>query len=121
MMRAADSRVETPVQSWALSVLFGVVAPLFTSLGLLIAMLAIGTIVAIAVRHAGLLGLSGVLTGFGACWTVLVLRIPATGGSLDNLAFWLAVGLVPLVVGLAALAATTLLRLRGFPPTGARR
>ena len=107
MMRAANSRVETPVRSWALSVLFGVVAPLFTSLGLLIAILAIGTIVAIAVRHAGLIGFSGVLTGFGACWTVLVLRIPATGGSLENLAFWLAIGLVPLIIGLAVLALMT--------------
>jgi len=120
-MRTLDRQTGSPVRSWALSALFGVVAPLFTSLGLLIAILAIGTIVAIAVRHAGLLGLSGVLTGFGACWTVLVLRIPATGGSLDNLAFWLAVGLVPLVVGLAALALTASPRPGGLPPPDSRR
>jgi hypothetical protein len=48
--------------------------------------------------------LSGLLTGFGGLWTYLEVRVFTSGGMQDNGTFWLAVGLVPLVIGLTVLA-----------------
>jgi hypothetical protein len=47
--------------------------------------------------------LSGLLTGFGALWSFLVLRVLLSDATQENGAFWLAVGVVPLVAGLALL------------------
>ena len=47
------------------------------------------------------MALSGLLTGFGALWTFLVARQLASGATTDNAAFWLAVGILPLVLGCA--------------------
>ncbi len=99
------SRYATPFRSWVLSALFGAVAPLFTSLGLVIGLAAIGVIAALAVRQAGLIGISGVLTGFGLCWTLLMARVLMGPGGLDNGALWLALGLVSLVAGFGVLTA----------------
>jgi hypothetical protein len=46
-------------------------------------------------------GLSGVLTGFGTLWTLLIASALASGGGLDNAMGWLVVGIVPAVLGLS--------------------
>jgi hypothetical protein len=55
---------------------------------------------------------AGSLLGFGAGWTLLVALQLGRGGTSGNDPFWLAVGLVPLVLGLAV---TVLLVVLGRP------
>src|SRR5450759_161737 len=74
------------------------------TLALLVTLLAIP----LARRRDGRVGLSGLLTGFGAIWLFLMANESASGGMLDNAAFWVAVGVVPLVAGLAILSGIVL-------------
>lgn len=67
------------------------------------ALLALVLAVALVVRGAHLVALSGLLTGFGALWTFLLVLQFASGSTLDNSTFWLSVGFVPLAVGLILL------------------
>ena len=48
--------------------------------------------------------LAGLLIGFGATWLALLERQAASGGQLDGPAPWFALGVAPLLVGLALLA-----------------
>jgi hypothetical protein len=105
-------RSDTPVRSWILSTLLGAVAPLFMSLGLVLGLLGVGGIAILAIRRAGLLGLSGALTGFGLFWTILIARVLMQPGALDNGFLWLMVGLVPLATGLAL---AVVMQSRRFP------
>jgi hypothetical protein len=91
-----------PLQ-WITMAVFGAVATLMTSLGLLAALLFLVLAVPLVVRGAHLVALSGLLTGFGGFWTFLMARQASSGGTLDNSTFWLAVGIVPLATGLALL------------------
>jgi hypothetical protein len=88
---------------WVTTFVFGAAATLMTSFGLLAALLFLLLAVPLVVRGAHLVAASGLLTGFGASWTLLISRQFASGGSLDNSTFWLAVGIVPLALGLASL------------------
>jgi hypothetical protein len=72
------------------------------SLGLMIAGLLMLLSVPLVVR-GGLPVLSAVLTGFGALWTVLVLGQLNRGGAAADDGLRLAVGLVPLALGLTLL------------------
>jgi hypothetical protein len=47
---------------------------------------------------------SGLAIGFGVIWLVLLARQAVTGGSLDNAEAWVAVGAIPLAIGILALA-----------------
>ena len=58
----------------------------------------------VIVRRPHLVALSGLLTGFGGLWTYLLVRVFTSRGIQEDGTFWLAVGLVPLVVGLTVLA-----------------
>jgi hypothetical protein len=78
------------------------------TLALLVALLAIP----LARRRDGRVGLSGLLTGFGANWLFLIANESGSGGTLDNAAFWVAVGVVPLIAGLAILSGIALRELR---------
>jgi len=88
---------------WITTFVLGAAATLMTSFGLLAALLFLLLAVPLVVRGAHLVALSGLLTGFGAFWTFLMARQFASGGTLDNSTFWLAVGIVPLAIGLALL------------------
>jgi hypothetical protein len=46
------------------------------------------------------------LTGFGAFWLLVMARALADGGGMDDAAFWVAVGAVPLGIGLGILLLT---------------
>jgi hypothetical protein len=61
-----------------------------------------------------LLGLAGLLVGFGGVWLLLMANQFASGGRLSDPAPWLAVGAVPLAIGLVlALAGIGLAVRRG--------
>jgi hypothetical protein len=81
----------------------GAAATLMTSFGVLAALLFLVLSVPLVVRGAHLVALSGLLTGFGGFWTLLMARQASSGGTLDNSTFWLTVGIVPLAIGLALL------------------
>jgi hypothetical protein len=57
-------------------------------------------VVAVVLFATRLSALAGVFTGFGLFWLVMMGWQLASGGELDNLPFWVGVGLVPLVLGL---------------------
>jgi hypothetical protein len=78
----------------------GAIAPIFISLGLVFGLIGLGGIAFLAIRHAGLLGLSGALTGFGICWSSLTARVLIQPEGLNNGLLWLMVGLVPIATGL---------------------
>jgi hypothetical protein len=101
---------------WIVSAALGAVTVVFTSFAL-IAVLAWGLLlVPLVLRGDRLVALSGAVTGFGAVWTTLI-GSEWTSSSADTRAFWLAVGVVPLVVGCGSLA----LLLTGRLVTAARR
>jgi hypothetical protein len=50
------------------------------------------------------IALSGLLAGFGACWSIRIARQVASGGTTDNADFWIAGGIVPLTVGCGLIA-----------------
>lgn len=90
---------------WFLSLLAGAVA---TYLSTLVGWFAVGLVlflfVPVLIRPVGLVALSGLLTGFGGSWSLLIGAQVLSGGQVDGEGFWLMVGLVPLALGLAALA-----------------
>jgi hypothetical protein len=91
------------VMRWTLGAGLGVLVILSTVFGLIPAIL-IGLLMIPISRRLGGTPVAGALTGFGALWLVLVLAQARSGGVLENAAFWIAVGVVPLVVGCAATA-----------------
>jgi hypothetical protein len=54
----------------------------------------------LAVRQERFAALSGLLLGFGATWLAGMARQTMTGGRLEDPAPWLALGIVPLALGL---------------------
>ena len=80
--------------------LLGVVGTLLTSFGPIVALLFLLLATPLIVRGDHLVALSGLLTGFGGSWSFLMARQSASGGVTDN-AGWVAVGVVPLVLGCA--------------------
>ncbi len=91
-----------PLQ-WITTAVLGAAASMMTSFGLLAALLFLALATPLVIRGAHLVALSGLLTGFGGFWTLLMARQSSSGGTLDNSTFWLAVGIVPLATGLALL------------------
>jgi hypothetical protein len=75
-----------------------------TVFGPLAAFLTLLLSVPVMVRRPHLVAVSGLLTGFGGLWTYLMVGVFTSGGKQDNGTFWLAVGAVPLSVGLVLLA-----------------
>ena len=88
---------------WITTFVLGGVATVMTVFGPLAAFLTLLLAIPVIVRRPHLVALSGLLTGFGGLWTYLVFRVVISGGIQENGTFWLTVGLVPLMVGLALL------------------
>ena len=84
--------------------MLGAVGSLMTSFGLPVALLFILLAIPLIVRVDHLVALSGLLTGFGALWSLLMVRQVASGGILENAMFWTAVGVVPVALGLTFMA-----------------
>jgi len=88
---------------WLLGAALGVATVLTSTLMFLVAVAVALFIVPLARRPGGLAAVSGELTAFGALWFALIARESASGGTLDNATFWAAVGVVPLLIGVALL------------------
>lgn len=89
---------------WITTAVLGVAATVLTSFGLVAALLFLVLTLPLLARGDHVVAASGLLTGFGGSWSLLMARQFASGGALDNAGFWTAVGTVPLVVGCALLA-----------------
>ncbi len=91
----------TAGRAWSLAFWTGVLALLAMELvpwlPVAVALLAAG---AGAFGRRRLIGLSGVLIGFGALWSLLVGLQFMTGGHSDQLELIVAAGIVPIVVGI---------------------
>lgn len=87
---------------WITTAVLGAVATLMTSFGLVAALLFLVLATPLVLRGR-VVALSGLLTGFGAFWSFLMARQFASGGTTDNADFWIAVGVVPLLLGCALL------------------
>lgn len=77
----------------------GAAAALITGIGGLGGMLFLLLSMPLVVRGDPAVALSGLLTGFGALWSLGMARQLTTGGTLDNAEFWAAVGVAPLIIG----------------------
>jgi hypothetical protein len=93
---------------WFVGVLLAVAVILASVLTLTLALLVALLAIPLARRRDGRVGLSGLLTGLGAIWLFLIANESGSGGTLDNAGFWVAVGVVPLVAGLAILSGIVL-------------
>ncbi len=89
---------------WITLAVLGAATVLIASFGLLPAILFAALLLVLFVRGDHPVGLIGLLTGFGALWTFLIVRQLSSEGVADNVQFWLAVGVVPLVIGCGILA-----------------
>ncbi len=101
---------------WISTAVLGVAAVLLTSFGLIGALgtLVLGFVVILRADHR-LVALSGLLTGFGAFWSFLMAGQFGSEGATDNLGFWLAVGIVPLVLGCALIVPILARTIRSRP------
>jgi hypothetical protein len=89
---------------WLSGALVGVIAVLASVLGMLAFLLALLLAIPLIRRSEGRVALSGLLTGFGVLWLVLIEREFASGGVLDNAGPWIGVGVVSVAIGLGLLA-----------------
>ena len=101
-----------PVLLWVTTVVLGLAASLLVGIGGAIGFAFIVLAVPIVLRGHRAVALSGFLTGFGGSWLSMMERQFASGGRLDNADFWLAVGIVPFVVGVALAVGVVVLRAR---------
>ncbi len=83
----------------------GMIAVLLTSFVPLPAVALFLVALPLVLKSDRLPALSGLLTGFGGLWLLLIASQIASGATLDNASFWLAVGVIPLAIGLALGAA----------------
>jgi hypothetical protein len=98
---------------WFTTAVLGAAATLMTSLaGLPGSIVFLLLTTPLVVRGDHLVALSGLLTGFGAFWLLLMGRRAASGGTLDNAPVWTAVGVMPLIVGCTLLALVAVRALR---------
>jgi hypothetical protein len=89
---------------WLAGVVVSVIAILAAAFGPYGIFLAMLLAIPFVRRPDGRVALSGLLTGFGAIWLILLARESSSGGVLDNPVFWVAVGVVILLAGLGLLA-----------------
>lgn len=87
---------------WVTAAFSGGIAILPISFGLIAFLLTVLLVVLLALRSRDrVVALSGLLTGFGAVWSFLMAGQVGSDGATDNFSLWIAVGVVPLVVGCA--------------------
>lgn len=89
---------------WFLGAAIGLITVVASALIILAAIAVALLVVPLARKPDGLAAVSGLLTGFGVIWLVLMAGEALSGGTLDNATFWAAVGGAPLAAGLALVA-----------------
>lgn len=86
---------------WLLGAAVGMVAVLASLLMFLAAVAVALLVIPLARKRGGLAAVSGLFTGFGGLWVLLMVRASVSNGTVNNAPFWVAVGAVPLTFGLA--------------------
>jgi hypothetical protein len=86
---------------WFLGAMLGILTVLAAVFALTAAIVVGLLVIPLARKPGGPAAVSGLLTGFGALWLLLMVAESSSGGQLDNATFWAAVGAVPLAIGLA--------------------
>jgi hypothetical protein len=102
---------------WVTAAVLGAVATLLTGFGLWPAVLFLLLAVVLVHRSRHVVALSGLLVGFGALWLFLMSRQLTSGGTTGNDPLWIAVGVVPLVLGSAVVALAGAHSIRSRPAT----
>jgi hypothetical protein len=95
---------------WVTTFVLGLAASLLVGVGGIVGFVFVLLAVPLTLRGARRVALSGLLTGFGGSWLFMMERQFASGGRLDGADFWLAVGMVPLGIGLALAAGMVVTR-----------
>ena len=94
-----------PIPLWIVTFVLGAAGALLTGvLGVFVGGLFAALTLALAISGDRWAVVSGLLTGFGATWLVLLARASGPGGQLDDAAPWIVLGAVPLAFGLVFLA-----------------
>ncbi len=88
-----------PRSIWIIAFVIGVAAAVVAAITGILGFLFVLLIVPGLRPRTLLIGLSGVLTGFGGTWLILLARQASAGGILGSDLSWL-VGIIPLVVGI---------------------
>ena len=88
---------------WLLGAALGIVTVLSAALMFFAAVAVALFVVPLARMPGGSAAVSGELTAFGVLWLALIARESTSGGTLDNATLWAAVGVVPLLIGVALL------------------
>jgi hypothetical protein len=86
---------------WLIALVLGGADALLVGLGGPLGLILLVAALPLAWR-GGALGLAGLFIGFGGLWLLLMANQLASGGQLADAGRWLAVGAVPLAIGLAA-------------------
>jgi hypothetical protein len=102
-----------PALLWFTTLVLGLAASLLASQGILAALLALVLAAPLIIWGDRLVALSGLLIGFGALWSAGMARQLAASARLDEYGFWVALGAIPLVVGLGLLVIVLWRRRRG--------
>jgi len=102
-----------PVLLWVTTVVLGSAASLLVGIGGVLGFVFFLLAVPLVLRPR-LVALSGFLTGFGGSWLLMMERQSASGGRLDDADFWLAVGIVPLVIGVVLAVGGVVIRARSL-------
>jgi hypothetical protein len=90
-----------PTRLWLWSFVLGAGNALLTGLaGVIFGGLFFALALPLAIRGDRWVVLSGLLTGFGGTWLVLLDREASSGGELDDASAWVALGVVAFVLGL---------------------
>jgi hypothetical protein len=96
-----EARPMNPGLMWVATAVLGLAASLLVGSGGTIGFVFVILSLPLVLRRPRLVALSGFLAGFGGTWSLLMGFQLASGGRLENADLWLAVGIVPLIIGLA--------------------
>jgi hypothetical protein len=89
---------------WLAGLLVSLIAIVATVFGVVGVFLAVLLVVLLARRTDGRVAVSGLLTGFGSIWLILLVAEARSGGVLQDAVFWTTLGVVILAAGLGLLA-----------------
>lgn len=98
---------------WFTTLVIGLATALLASQGIGALLLALVLAAPLIIWGDRMVAISGLLIGFGALWSAGMARQLAAGARLDEYAFWVALGTIPLVVGLGLLVIVLWRRRRG--------
>ena len=89
-----------PIAQWIVWFVLGAGNALLTGIGgVILVVVLLVLALTLAFRGDLVAALSGLFIGFGTTWLALMARQAATGGHLDDAGPWLALGILPVALG----------------------